>query len=146
MSIWKREVSIGQGLPTRSNTMGERIGLSVTEVGEDFIRGTLPVDHRTTQSFGMLHGGASCALAEELGSIAANLCMDGTQSFGVGLDINANHLGAVTGGHVTGTARPLHIGRATQVWEIRIEDEDGRLVCISRLTVAVVQKQAPRTL
>lgn len=122
------------------NTMGALIGLKVTEVGEDFLRGTLEVDHRTVQHFGMLHGGASCAMAEELGSIAANLCLDPTQAFGVGLEINANHLRKVTQGRVTGTVRPLQIGRTVQIWDIRIEDDAKRLVCISRLTVAVVKK------
>ncbi|MDE0853619.1 MAG: hotdog fold thioesterase [Nevskia sp.] len=120
-------------------TIGEHLGLRVTEIGEDFLRGTMPVDQRTKQPYGRLHGGASCVLAEELGSIAASLCTDPTQVFTVGLDINANHIRAATQGIVTGTARPLHIGHATQVWEIRIEDEQQRLVCISRLTMAVVK-------
>jgi len=139
MSIWKKPVTIGQGLVTPANTMGAHVGLRITEVGEDFLRGTLPVDSRTQQPFGRLHGGASCVLAEELGSFAANLCIENPQAFGVGLEINANHLRAATKGIVIGTARPLHIGRATQVWEIRIEDEQGKLVCVSRLTVAIVQ-------
>jgi len=108
------------------------------------LRGTLPVDARTKQPFGLLHGGASVLLAETLGSLAANLCLDPAESLAVGLDINANHLRAVTSGTVTGTARPLHLGRTTQVWEIRIEDERGKLVCISRLTLAVVPRQTPR--
>ncbi|GAC1633106.1 MAG: hotdog fold thioesterase [Nevskia sp.] len=144
MSIWKQTVTIGAGLPTPPNTMGSLLGLKVTEVGPDYLRGTLPVDARTKQAFGRLHGGASCVLAEELGSYAANLCLDMDEAFGVGLDINANHLRAATGGFVTGTARPLHLGRATQVWEIRIEDEQARLVCISRLTMAIVRKSEGR--
>lgn len=140
MAIWKRSVTVGQGLPIPPDTMGSLIGLQVTEVGEDFLRGTLEVDHRTVQHFGMLHGGASCAMAEELGSIAANLCLDPAQAFGVGLEINASHLRKVMHGRITGTARPLRIGRSVQVWEIRIEDENQRLVCVSRLTVAVVLK------
>src|SRR3546814_19348072 len=94
----------------------------VTELGDDFIRGTLPVDARTLQPFGLLHGGASVALAETLGSIAANLCLDPATHMAVGLEINANHLRAVRSGRVTGTARPLHVGRKTPVWEIRIEE------------------------
>lgn len=144
MSIWKQPVTIGAGLPTPAGTLGAHLGLVITEVGEDFLRGTLPVDARTKQPFGRLHGGASCVLAEELGSFAANLCLEPGQGFGVGLDINANHLRAATQGQVTGTARPLHIGRATQVWEIRIVDEQDKLVCISRLTVAIVQNGAGR--
>lgn len=141
MSIWQTTVDMRKGLPSHPATMGSLIGLQVTEVGDDYLRGTLEVDHRTVQHFGMLHGGASCAMAEELGSIAANLCLDPMQAFGVGLEINASHLRQVTKGKVTGTARPLRIGRAAQVWEIRIEDDAQRLICISRLTVAVVQKR-----
>jgi uncharacterized protein (TIGR00369 family) len=138
MAIWKQPVTIGAGLPTPAGTCGATLGITFTEVGEDFLRGTMPVDARTKQPFGRLHGGASCVLAEELGSFAANLCIAPGEGLGVGLEINANHLRAATGGQVTGTARPLHIGRATQVWDIRIEDAAGKLVCISRLTMAVI--------
>jgi 1,4-dihydroxy-2-naphthoyl-CoA hydrolase len=141
MAIWKQAVTLGPVTDKRfplPNTMAQHLDLRVTEIGEDYLRGTLPVDGRTKQPYGRLHGGASCVLAEELGSIAASLCTDPTQVFTVGLEINANHIRGVTGGLVTGTARPLHVGRATQVWEIRIEDEQQRLACISRLTVAVV--------
>ena len=142
MAIWKQAVSIGpvsgDQFPV-PNTMAAHLGLRITEIGEDYLRGTLPVDHRTKQPYGRLHGGASCVLAEELGSIAAALCTDPKEVFTVGLEINANHIRAATQGIVTGTARPLHIGRATQVWEIRIEDQENKLVCISRLTVAVVK-------
>jgi len=141
MAIWKQAVTLGpvtdMHLP-RPDTIGAHIGLRITEIGADYLRGTLPVDGRTKQPYGRLHGGASCVLAEELGSIAASLCTDPAQVFTVGLEINANHIRGVTEGTVTGTARPLHLGRATQVWEIRIEDEQQRLACISRLTVAVV--------
>lgn len=139
MAIWKKPVTIGTGFETPAGTIGAHLGLRFTEVGEDYLRGTMPVDARTKQPFGRLHGGASCVLAEELGSFAANLCLEDNQSFGVGLEINANHVRAATKGLVTGTARPLHLGRATQVWEIRIEDEQQKLVCVSRLTVAIVQ-------
>jgi 1,4-dihydroxy-2-naphthoyl-CoA hydrolase len=138
MAIWKQPVTIGAGLPTPAATCGGTLGLVITEVGEDYLRGTLPVDARTKQPFGRLHGGASCVLAEELGSFAANLCIAPGDGLGVGLEINANHLRAATSGIVTGTARPIHIGRTTQVWDIRIEDEASKLVCISRLTVAVI--------
>jgi 1,4-dihydroxy-2-naphthoyl-CoA hydrolase len=142
MAIWKQAVTLGPVTDARfplPNCMGAHLGLRITEIGEDYLRGTLPVDHRTKQPYGRLHGGASCVLAEELGSIGASLCTDPTQVFTVGLEINANHIRGVTQGVVTGTARPLHIGHSTQVWEIRIEDEQQRLVCISRLTVAVVK-------
>lgn len=116
----------------------ETLGIELTELGDDYLRGRMPVDHRTLQPFGILHGGASVLLAETLGSIAGNLCVDPDTSRVVGLEINANHLHAVRSGWVTGTARPVHLGRSTQVWEIRIEDSDGRLSCISRFTTAVV--------
>jgi uncharacterized protein (TIGR00369 family) len=117
------------------------LGIVFTEVGPDFLRATMPVDARTRQPYGLLHGGASVALAETLGSSAGNLCV-GNEAMVVGIEINANHLAAVREGLVTGTARPLHVGRSTQVWEIRIEDAAGRLVCISRLTLAVVPRRA----
>ncbi len=123
-----------------ADTLVQHLGIEVLEVGEDFIRGRMPVDHRTHQPFGLLHGGASVALAETLGSMAASLCVDPATQMAVGLEINANHLRAVTTGWVIGTARPIHVGRSTQVWGIRIENEAGQPVCISRLTMAVVPR------
>ncbi len=125
-----------------ADSLVEHLGITITEQGEDFLRGTMPVDRRTHQPFGLLHGGASVALAETLGSLAGNLCLDNDVSMAVGLEISANHIRSVTTGTVTGTARPLHLGRNTQVWDIRIEDEAGRLVCVSRLTLAVVPRRA----
>jgi 1,4-dihydroxy-2-naphthoyl-CoA hydrolase len=142
LAIWKVTPSLAQLDAMRSNTMIGTLDIVVTEIGDDFVRGTMPVDARTHQPYGLLHGGASVALAETLGSIASMLCSDPATERAVGLDINANHVRAVTSGRVTGTARPLHVGRTTQVWEIRIEDEGGRLVCIARLTTAIVPKQA----
>ena len=121
-------------------SLSETLGIEITEIGTDFVRGRMPVDARTKQPYGLLHGGASVALAETLGSIGGNLCVDAERSLAVGLEISANHLRPVTSGWVIGTARPLHIGRSTQVWDIRIENESGQLTCISRLTVAVVPK------
>jgi 1,4-dihydroxy-2-naphthoyl-CoA hydrolase len=121
-------------------TLVEALGIEFTEAGEDFLRGRMPVDQRTRQPFGLLHGGASVALAETLGSAAGNCCVDPATSVGVGLEISANHVRGITQGWVIGTARPIHLGRTTQVWDIRIEDESGRLICISRLTVAVIPK------
>ena len=122
-----------------AGTLVEHLGIQLIELGDDFLRGTMPVDHRTKQPYGLLHGGASVALAETLGSIAGNLAVrDPSKHMVVGLEINANHLAAVTSGVVTGTARPLHVGRSTQVWEIRIEDAMGRMNCVSRITLAVV--------
>ena len=143
MSLWKSKPSLETVQKMSAKSMSAHIGLQVTEIGEDFVRGTMPVDHRTVQPWGRLHGGANVVLAEELGSLGANLCLDPNESFAVGLDINANHLRGVTGGSVTGTARPVHVGRTTQVWEIRIEDEKQQLVCISRLTMAVVSRAKP---
>ena len=122
-----------------AGTVIERLGIVLTEQGEDFLRGTMPVDERTLQPYGLLHGGSSAVLAETLASHAANLCLEepGRQQ-AVGLELNCNHVRAARSGIVTGTARPLHVGRQTQVWEIRIEDEARRLVCVSRLTVAVL--------
>ena len=118
--------------------MMETLGIRLTAIGDDWLQGSMPVDHRTHQPYGLLHGGASVALAETLGSTAAMLTLDPAREVAVGLDINANHVRGVRSGSVTGTARMLHLGRTTQVWEIRIENEEGALVCISRLTMAVV--------
>jgi 1,4-dihydroxy-2-naphthoyl-CoA hydrolase len=143
MSIWKQTADLERINAWNAGSLVEHLGMRITEVGNDYVRGTMPVDARTRQPFGLLHGGASVALAESLGSLAGTMCIDATQEMAVGLDINANHMRAVTEGVVTGTARPLHLGRSTQVWEIRIEDERGKLVCISRLTLAVVPRQSP---
>jgi len=142
MPIWKQQIAIDRINAMFGNTLGETLGLRITEIGDDYVRGTLPVDARTHQPYGLLHGGASVALAETLGSLAGMLTLDPAVEAAVGLDINANHVRGVKSGLVTGTARPLHLGRSTQVWEIRIEDERSKLVCISRLTLAVVPAQA----
>ena len=140
MSIWTRKMNLEEMAAASKNTAVETLGIEYLEVGEDFVRGRRPVDKRTHQPFGLLHGGASVLLAETLGSMAANCCLREANQVAVGLDINANHLRSVTSGWVIGTARPVHIGGSTQVWEIRIESEEGKLVCISRLTMAVVQR------
>lgn len=119
-------------------TLIDHLGIVFTGAGEDWLQATMPVDERTRQPYGLLHGGSSVVLAETLGSSAGNLCVDTASQVCVGLEINANHLRAVRTGVVTGTARALHVGRTTQVWEIRIENEAGKPVCISRLTLAVV--------
>lgn len=121
--------------------MVEHIGITISELGDDFLSGTMPVDHRTVQPMSILHGGASVALAETLGSLAANLVVDPQKNYCVGLDINANHIRAAKGGFVKGVARPLHLGSSTQVWSIEITNEDGKLVCVSRLTMAVLDKR-----
>ena len=137
MSIWKQQVDLAAVNAWSRRTLMQAIDIRITEMGDDYLTGTMPVDDRTRQPYGILHGGASVALAETLGSTAAMLCCEeGTAA--VGLDINANHLRAVRQGTVTGTARPIHIGRSTQVWEIRIVNDAGELACLSRLTMAVV--------
>jgi len=142
MALWKQQATLDLVNGWSPNTMISTLGIRFTDIGDDYLRGTMPVDERTRQPYGLLHGGASVSLAETLGSAAAMLCVDPEKELAVGLDINANHLRAASKGIVTGTARPIHIGRTTQVWEIRIEDEQQRLVCIARLTVAVVPRQA----
>lgn len=138
-SIWKQPVSVEILTEFHKNTAPQHLGMEFTEVGDDFIKGRIPVDHRTCQPYGILHGGVSVVLAETLGSVgAAYACPEGFQAFG--LDINANHLRSVPSGWVTGVASPIHIGRSTQVWQIELSDEQGRLVCVSRLTMAVMVK------
>ena len=138
MSLWKQPTDLARLNGWSANTMMEALGIRITAVGEDWLQGTMPVDARTHQPYGLLHGGASVALAETLGSTAAMLTLDPAQELAVGLDINANHVRGVRSGSVTGTARALHLGRTTQVWEIHIESEEGALVCIARLTMAVI--------
>lgn len=142
MSIWKKPTDLDAIRRVARGTLDETLGIEITGFTADSISGTLPVDARTKQPFGLLHGGASVALAETLGSLGCFLTLPVDGSRGVGLEINANHLRAVREGIVTGTARPLHLGRATQVWEIRIVDGEGRLSCISRLTMAIVPGDA----
>ncbi|SBV37526.1 putative esterase [uncultured Stenotrophomonas sp.] len=119
-------------------TLIDHLGIVFTAAGDDWLQATMPVDQRTRQPYGLLHGGASVVLAETLGSSAGNLCVDTATQVCVGLEINANHLRATRTGTVTGTARAVHVGRTTQVWDIRIENEAGKPVCVSRLTLAVV--------
>ena len=138
MSIWKQPTDLARINAWSANTMMETLGIRISAIGDDWLQGTMPVDHRTHQPYGLLHGGASVVLAETLGSSAAMLTLDPEKELAVGLDINANHIRGVRSGIVTGTAKMLHIGRSTQVWEIRIESEEGALVCISRITMAVV--------
>ena len=146
MSIWQQDTDLERINAWSANTMMETLGIRMTAVGEDWLQGTMPVDHRTHQPYGLLHGGASVVLAETLGSTAAMLTLDPEKQMTVGLDINANHIRGMRSGIVTGTAKALHIGRTTQVWEIRIEDEHSALVCISRITMAIIAARsvAPR--
>ncbi|MCF7751147.1 hotdog fold thioesterase [Bacillus subtilis subsp. subtilis] len=136
--VFRDAVSIEALNALSRNTLIDHLGIVFTAAGEDWISATMPVDERTRQPYGILHGGASVVLAETLGSSAGNLCVDTREQVCVGLEINANHIRAMRGGVVTGTARAVHVGRSTHVWDIRIEDDGGRLVCTSRLTLAVV--------
>ena len=136
--VFRAPVSLDELNGLSRNTLIEHLGIVFTAAGEDWLQATMPVDARTVQPYGLLHGGASVVLAETLGSSAGNLCLDTRVQMAVGLEINANHLRAVRQGVVTGTARALHVGRSTQVWEIRSEDERARAVCVARLTLAVV--------
>jgi 1,4-dihydroxy-2-naphthoyl-CoA hydrolase len=140
VSNWFRPFTIDSLAQWVPGTMVEQLGIRFIEVGADFLRATMPVDHRTQQAMGILHGGASVALAETLGSVAANMCVDLEKKVCVGQEINANHVRPASSGVVTGTARALHIGQRTQVWQIEIRDERERLVCISRITLAVIDR------
>jgi 1,4-dihydroxy-2-naphthoyl-CoA hydrolase len=138
MSIWRNAATIEELQGRARNTLIEWLGMRFTEIGPDFLRATMPVEAHTHQPLGVLHGGASVALAETVGSTAANLCVDSEREMCLGQEINANHLRPVYAGQVTATARPLHRGNRSQVWQIEIRDERERLVCVSRLTMAVV--------
>ena len=139
-TIWYRAYRLREVQQLADGNLLEHLGIRLTELGPDFLAGTMPVDRRTIQPAGLLHGGASVALAESLGSIAASLCVDPRTRTCVGQEINASHLRPVRDGEVTGVARPMHRGRRSQVWEIRITDQRERLVCVVRLTVAVVDR------
>jgi len=142
MIIWfDKSISVESLKPLGKGTMSEHLGIEWTEVGYNFIKATMPVDHRTNQPYGLLHGGASCVLAETLGSVASHLIIDPSQFYSVGIEINANHIRGVKKGFVYGICLPLHIGSSTHVWDIRITNEEGKLVCISRLTVAIIKKR-----
>ncbi len=143
MSIWFQKITVDEVKGMARQGMAHHLDIEFTELGPDYLRATMPVDSRTQQPYGLLHGGASAALAETLGSVGANLCVDGSRYYCVGQEINANHLRPVREGRVTGTAKPVHLGRRSQVWDIRVEDESGRLSCVSRLTISVVEGRAP---
>ncbi|WDP90113.1 MAG: hotdog fold thioesterase [Desulfobacter sp.] len=138
--IWKREFTIEDMAPFAQNTMVGHLGIEYLEKGDDYLTAAMPVDHRTRQPFGLLHGGASVTLAETLGSSASCMTLD-DGFYSVGLEINANHIKSVTSGRVIGRATPVHLGRTTQVWNIDIKSESGDLVCTSRLTMAVLKNK-----
>ena len=142
MAIWfDPSVTVAQINALGKNTMGEFLGIEVTERGENFLKAQMPVNERTRQPYGLLHGGASAVLAETLGSVASALVIDPSQFICVGLEINCNHVRGVREGHVYGTVLPLHIGGMTHVWDIRIVDSGEKLVCVSRLTVSILHKR-----
>jgi 1,4-dihydroxy-2-naphthoyl-CoA hydrolase len=140
--IWKSAQPLEALNGASDNTLIRHLGILFSEIGDDFLRATMPVDERTRQPYGLLHGGASVVLAETLGSMAANMCVDRAKYACVGQEINANHVRSARRGVVTGTARPAHIGGRSQVWTIEIVDEANELVCISRITMAVIRMGA----
>lgn len=142
MSIWfKKDLTIADISLLGKQTMSDYIGIEWKELGENFLKASMPVDHRTKQPYGLLHGGASCVLAESIGSLASAMVVDHSRYYCVGLEINANHIRSARDGFVTGIARPLHIGSSTHVWDIKIYDGNEKLVCVSRLTVAVIARK-----
>jgi 1,4-dihydroxy-2-naphthoyl-CoA hydrolase len=141
MSIFQQGVTLEQANKMCENTLVSHLGIEFTAIGEDYIEAKMPVDHRTHQPMGLLHGGASVALAETMGSVGAVCCLDSSKQYCVGLEINANHIKSTRSGFVFGTARPIHLGKKTQVWEIKITNEQQELVCISRITMAILDKK-----
>src|SRR6266498_365899 len=140
--IWfDKGLSIEKLKPLGPGTMAEHLGIQWTEVGGNYLKAQMPVDHRTVQPYGLLHGGASCALAETIGSVASAMVVDHSKFYCVGREINANHIRSVRAGLVTGIAMPLHLGSTTHVWDIKIYDEKEKLICVSRLTVAILKRQ-----
>ncbi len=139
--IWfKKDITVDD-IPFTGRTMGTHLGMQWVEIGADFLKMSMPVDERTIQPYGLLHGGASCALAETVGSIASALVIDQSKFICVGLEINANHIRGVKEGLVIATATRLHLGSSTHVWDIKLHDENEKLVCVSRLTVAILVKR-----
>lgn len=136
--MFSPEINIESVNEFNKGCMIEYLGIEFTEIGEDFIKAKMPVDHRTRQPLGLLHGGASVVLSESMGSVAAHLLLNPAEQFAVGLEINANHIKSAKSGFVYGRATPIHIGKGTQVWETRITNEKDELVCVSRLTMAIL--------
>lgn len=140
MPIWFQKInSVEELSKIGANTMAEFLGLKWMEIGDDFLKLSMPVNNKTRQPYGFLHGGASCVLAETVGSVASALVIDREKYYCVGLEINANHLRSVSEGTVTAVAMPLHLGKTTHVWDIKIYDDQERLFCVSRLTVAILK-------
>jgi uncharacterized protein (TIGR00369 family) len=140
MKIWQAEISVEIVNSRGNDSMSDFLGIEFTEVGDDYLSARMPIDKRTKQPIGIMHGGASCVLAETIGSTAANYCVNRDQFYCVGLDINTNHIRAMREGFVIGTAKPFHLGKTTQVWSIEIRDEQNRLVSVNRLPMAVLRR------
>jgi len=141
MSIWFQQFSTDEIKAVQRGTMDEHLGVEIVNIGPDYLSARMPVNERTVQPHGILHGGASAALAETLGSIGGSMVVDPERYQVIGQEINANHIRSVREGHVHGTARPIHLGRRSQVWAIEIVDDHKRLVCVSRLTLAVIERR-----
>ncbi len=141
MSIWHRPFTIEELQQFVQNTLFDHLGIEFIEIGDDYLKATMPVDHRTKQPYGLLHGGSNAALAESLASIAATLTVDYRKQFAVGVELNVNHLRPVTSGKVTGIARPVKLGKTVHVWDIQIFNPEGKLSAVSRLTLMIVDKQ-----
>lgn len=141
MNIWFKPITLELINARGKETMVEHLGIELIEIGENYLRARMPVDHRTKQPIGIMHGGASCVLAESVGSIAANYCVDLDKFYCVGLDINTNHIRPIREGFVIGAAKPIHLGQKTQVWGINISDEQDKLISVTRLTMMVLSKE-----
>lgn len=140
MKIWHNDFTLDMLNDRGKNTLIEYLGIQITEIGDDYMVARMPIDHRTLQPAGIMHGGSSCALAESVGSTAANCCVDQSKFYCVGLEINTNHIKSIREGFVFGTAKPYHIGRTTHVWGIEIVNEKKQLISVNRLTMYVLEK------
>lgn len=141
MSIWSHPLTLESLNKMSENTLVSHLDIKITKIGENSLEGTMPVDHRTVQPFRLLHGGASCVLAETLGSIAANCCIDGKEFMAVGQHIEATHLKSASKGIVTGKAHPIHLGKSSQTWRIEIFNDEGKLICDSKIVMAIIKKR-----
>ena len=139
--IWHEPMTLDALTERAKDSMSSYLGIEFVEIGDDYLVATMPIDHRTKQPMGIMHGGASCVLAETIGSMASQFCVDRKTHYCVGLDLNTNHIRSIREGEVTGIAAPFHLGRSTQVWSIEIKNDAGQLISISRLTMAVLAKE-----
>ena len=141
MSIWFKDYTTDKHGSMEMTGLNKQIGIKITQIGDDYLKGTMPVDDRTKQPAGLLHGGANCVLAETLASVGAYLVIDPSKNNAVGIEINANHIRSAKEGEVTGTARPIHLGKQTHVWQVEIMRDDAKLSCVSRVTIAVIDRK-----